>query len=190
MASTTTAEKAALRKRVKEFYLSGFDRQKSDLLLLSRFLALPQVQAARSLLLFWGVDTEPDTSRLLEPLLEMDKRLALPRCLPHRQMEARYYCGQGQLAESAFGIPEPDEQCPVMTRESIDLILVPNLCCDCRGYRLGHGGGYYDRYLAGYGGVTVSLCRDGLLMDLLPTESHDLPVDLVLTETLTLDRKA
>lgn len=186
MASTITAEKVSLRKSVKDFCLSGFDRQTSDFLLLSRFLSLPQVVAAGSLLLFWGVDTEPETSRLVEPLLEMDKRIALPRCLPHRQMEAREYRGWGHLMESAYGIPEPDDECPVMARESVDLILVPNLCCDRRGFRLGHGGGYYDRYLAGYGGTTVALCRDALLFDNLPTGEYDLPVQIILTETQCL----
>ena len=187
--STITAEKAALRERVKAFYLCGFDRQKSDLLLLSRFLTLPQVGAAHTLLLFWGVDTEPETARLLEPLLELDKRIALPRCLPLRQMEAREYRGRGHLAESAYGIPEPDEECPVLARDSIDLILVPNLCCDRRGMRLGHGGGYYDRYLRGFHGTTVALCRDGLLFDRLPTGEYDLPAQIILTETECLSRE-
>lgn len=188
MPSTITAEKTALRARVGEFYLSGFDRQASDLLLLSRFLALPQVERASSLLLFWGVGTEPDTARLLEPLLECDKRVGLPRCLPGWRMEAREYRGQGHLAEGPFGIPEPDGECPLLDRDGFDLILVPNLCCDKRGFRLGHGWGYYDRYLAGYGGLTVALCRDGLLEEALPVEEHDLPVRLVLTETRTFPR--
>jgi len=62
------------------------------------------------------------------------------------------------------------------------LILVPNLCCDRQGYRLGHGGGYYDRYLAGYAGMTVSLCPAQWLQEQLPREEYDLPVRLVLTE--------
>lgn len=182
MPSTIAAEKAALRERVRDFYLSGFDRQASDLSLLERFLALPQVADARSLLLFYGVGTEPDTARLLEPLLELDKLAALPRCLPGRRMEARVYRGQAHLTPGPFGIPEPDGECPVLDRDSFPLILVPNLCCDRRGYRLGHGGGYYDRYLAGYGGLTVALCRDGLLFDAIPADERDIPVNMVLTE--------
>ena len=66
---------------------------------------------------------------------------------------------------------------------TIDLILVPNLCCDKQGYRLGHGAGYYDRYLAGYSGETVSLCPADWLQEQLPRDEFDLPVGLVLTET-------
>lgn len=186
MPSTIAAEKAALRKDIKESSLSEFDRLKSDQLLLERFLSLPQVSCCSSLLLFYGVGHEPDTSQLLEPLSALGKDLALPRCLPGGQMEARRYLGKTHLHAGAFGIPEPDESCPLVERDCLSLILVPNLCCDQRGYRLGHGGGYYDRYLANYRGFTLALCRDKLLRPHLPAEPHDQPVDLVLTETRSL----
>lgn len=70
-----------------------------------------------------------------------------------------------------------------MKKDTIDLILVPNLCCDRQGYRLGHGGGYYDRYLADYSGMTVALCPAEWLREQLPRDEFDLPVGLVLTET-------
>ena len=53
-------------------------------------------------------------------------------------------------------------------------------------HRLGQGGGYYDRYLAGFQGFTVALCRDALLRDEIPTQPHDVPVQLVVTETRSL----
>ena len=68
------------------------------------------------------------------------------------------------------------------------LILVPALCYDRLCRRLGQGGGYYDRYLAGYGGATVGLCREGLLQEAVPVEAHDRPVDCVLTERETILR--
>ena len=77
---------------------------------------------------------------------------------------------------------EPGEDCPLAARESIDLILVPGLCFDRLGYRLGQGGGYYDRYLAGYAGATVGLCRRAVLQEAVPREAHDRPVDLVVTD--------
>jgi len=187
MPSITTAEqKAVLRNAVKEFYFLPAEKTESDKLLLSRFLSLPQVAESTSILLFYGVGDEPDTARLLEPLVRMDKIVALPRCLPHGRMEARRYFGAERLRPNAYGIPEPDEGCPVVKRDDMSLILVPNLCCDRRGFRLGRGGGYYDRYLAGFSGHTVALCRDRLLRAALPAEDHDVPVELVLTETESL----
>ena len=60
---------------------------------------------------------------------------------------------------------------------------MPALACDRRGYRLGYGGGYYDRWLAGCSGWKVGLCRAALLQDRLPRGPYDIPVDLVVTET-------
>ena len=101
-------------------------------------------------------------------------------------MEARLYRGMSRLSPGAFGIPEPDPDCPVVKVEDLSMILVPGLCFDLRRFRLGHGGGYYDRYLAGFSGLTVALCRDRLLFPSLPTEPHDRAVDLLLTETRCL----
>lgn len=175
-------DKAALREFVKEYSLTEIDRARSDKLLLSRFLSLAKSAEGTSLLLYYGVGIEPDTAQLLEPLAALDIRVALPHCLPGRQMEAREYRGREHLVPNTYGIPEPDESCPIVKPEDFSLILVPALCCDERGYRLGHGGGYYDRYLTGYSGPTMALCRDKLLFPAIPAEEHDRPVGTILTE--------
>ena len=77
---------------------------------------------------------------------------------------------------------EPGEDCPPVDRADIGLALVPGLAFDRSGGRLGQGGGYYDRWLAGFSGFTAALCRAPLLLERLPAEGHDLPVALVLTE--------
>lgn len=150
--------------------------------MLQGFLRLPELERARTVLVFYGVDREPDTRGLIEALLRRGKTVALPRCLPARQMQARAVTGRETLLRSAYGIPEPGEDCPVLEREEIELILAPCLCCDRLGYRLGHGAGYYDRYLAGYAGITAALCPEQWLQEELPRDEFDLPVQLVLTE--------
>ena len=158
------------------------ERRRSDVILLQRFLELPWTAEADTLLLFYGVGAEPDTGHLLLELWRQGKRVLLPKCLPGRAMEARLVRSGDDLRPGAFGIPEPLDACPTVDRGEIDLILVPALCYDLSCRRLGQGGGYYDRYLAGYGGRTVGLCREGLLQRELPVEDHDRAVDLVLTE--------
>lgn len=177
MPAGVTEAKAALRRRLNALPPADWPP------LCRRFLALPQVDRAGTVLLFWGVGREPDTSGILEALLRRGKRLALPRCLPGRRMEARQVTGPQCLRPGAYGIPEPGENCPLIPREEIDLILVPNLCCDRQGYRLGHGGGYYDRYLTDYRGCTVALCPEEWVRLRLPTDEFDQPVALVLTQT-------
>lgn len=184
MPSTITAEKAALRARIRAVLksLSPEQRRESDRALLDRFLALPQVKAASTLLLYHGMGTEPDTSRLLEPLWEAGKRVALPRCLPGNQMEARLVQKDTVLIPHPWGMLEPGTDCPLAGPADIGLVLVPGLAFDRSGGRLGQGGGFYDRWLAGFSGLTVALCREVTLLDRVPREGHDRPVDLVVTE--------
>ena len=67
-----------------------------------------------------------------------------------------------------------------------DIVIVPALCCDMEGYRLGRGGGYYDRMLPGCPASSVCLCRERLLQKNLPREWNDFPVDIVVTEARVL----
>ena len=184
MTSTITAEKAALRRRVRAYLegLSPRQRRESDDALFARFLSLPQVEAADTLLLYHGMGAEPDTARLFPALWARGKRLCLPRCLPGHGMEARLIRPDSALVPHRLGMLEPGEDCPPVDRADIGLVLVPGLAFDLSGGRLGQGGGFYDRWLAGFSGFTAALCRAPLLLERLPAGGHDLPVALVLTE--------
>lgn len=185
MASTIVEEKAVLRKRLlsQAQRLSPLERQTSDDALFQRFLALPQVAQANRIFAFWGIGSrEPETAKLIKMLLSLGKEIALPRMLPQWGMELRLWNTERALVSAPFGLLEPGEDCPVLNREQVDLALVPSLCYDKQGFRLGFGGGYYDRWLADFQGDTVGLCRDILLQEKLPVESHDCPVALVVTE--------
>lgn len=185
MPSTITAEKARLRRQALDWLatLSSQARIAGDEALFRRFLALPQIESVRTVLLYHGMDTEPDTVRLLSPLWDIGKQVCLPRCLPGNQMEARLVQRDSTLVRHPYGMLEPGPDCPLIPPGQIDLVLVPGLAFDRSGGRLGRGGGYYDRWLAGFSGVTAALCRDGLLMEAIPRLPHDLGVDLVITET-------
>lgn len=148
--------------------------------LFDRFLALPQVETADTVMVFYGTGREPDTLPLIRTLLDLGKRVALPVVLPHRGMEARQVLDPNRLVPNRFGIPEPDGSCPVIGKSEIAVALIPHLMCDQDGYRLGWGGGYYDRWLADFPGFTVCICRPGRLVDHMPREEFDIPVKLVL----------
>lgn len=182
---SVTEEKKALRRRVREVLsaLTPEELARSDDALFARFLSLPQVEQARTVFAFWGIPgREPDTPRLISALLERGKRVCLPRMLPGHQMEVRLYDPDRPLVPASFGISEPGTDCPLVEREEIDLALVPAVCYDRRGSRLGFGGGYYDRWLAGFSGIRVGLCRGAVLQDRVPTEAFDARVHHLLTE--------
>lgn len=185
MASTIDLEKKELRRRVREELsaLSPEELVRSDDALFARFLALPQAERARTIFAFWGIPgKEPDTSRLIRELIKRGKVVGLPRMLPGHRMEVRRYDPDIGLVQAAFGISEPGEECPLIRREDIDLVLVPAVCYDRLGCRLGFGGGYYDRWLENFSGVKVGLCREAVLRERVPAEEHDAKVDVLLTE--------
>ena len=185
MASTIDLEKGALRRRVREQLsaLTPEELVQSDNALFARFLALPQVEAAKTVFAFWGIPgKEPDTARLVRELIRRGKAVGLPRMLPEHRMEVRRYDPDKPLVTASFGISEPGEDCPLIRWEDIALALVPAMCYDRRGFRLGFGGGYYDRWLTGFAGVAVGLCREAVLQERVPVEGHDARVDFLLTE--------
>ena len=185
MLSTSIAEqKAALRRKIRGEMkaMTPEERIPGDDALFTRFLTLPQVACAETILIYHGMGAEPDTARLIAPLLSLGKIVALPRCLPGNEMEARSVTSGSQLIRHKYGMLEPGTDCPVVAQGEIDLILVPGLAFDRQCRRLGQGGGFYDRYLETYQGPTVALCRDRFLLDAIPCEAHDRPVDCVAAE--------
>ena len=188
-ASSTTAEaKKVLRARLRREIaaLTPQERLESDRALFDRFLSLPQVEKADTLFLFWGIPgREPETEYLVRELTRQGKRVGLPRMLPGHQMEVRQFDPRIPMKQAAFGIWEPSEEALLLSKADIGLVLVPAVCYDRRGYRLGFGGGYYDRWLEDFAGRTVGLCRGSLLQEQVPIEEHDARVDVVLTEQET-----
>ena len=181
--STTAEQKARLRADLRAVLtaMAPDARRAEDEALFRRFLALPQLVSCKTVFLFYGMGTEPDTSRLIPSLLELGKVIGLPRILPERSMEVRCYDPGRPLVRHPYGMLEPDEGCPLLSHEDIDLALVPAVCYDVHGFRLGMGGGYYDRWLPDFCGITAGLCRKALLQGSLPVEHHDRAVDIVIT---------
>ena len=70
-------------------------------------------------------------------------------------------------------------------QEEIDLVVVPGIAFDRRGHRIGFGGGFYDRFLANVQVVKVGLCYDDLILQEIPNEPHDVPMDIVVAQTAT-----
>lgn len=180
---TTVDEKRSLRRQIREIEANMTDEQRgsSDLTLQNRFLELEQVQSAQTVLLYASMGREVDTTQVLSALCRQGKRVLLPCCMPGNEMIARVYDPQ-RLCRHPYGMWELAADCEAVESREIDLILVPGVCYDRSCMRLGRGGGFYDRYLASYQGMTVGWCRDMLLQEKIPAQPWDRPVQLVLTE--------
>ena len=126
---------------------------------------------------------EIDLGRLHTELWQQGTRLAVPRTfgLPDGNMEAALYLPQDKLTKTALGVYEPLEA-PVVALQDIGVVLAPGVAFDKAGNRLGHGKGYYDRYLAMLpeGALTIGVAYAWQIVDELPTEDFDLPMDMVI----------
>ena len=147
-----------------------------------------EYRSAGMVFCYVSVGSEVDTRPLIRQLLDQEgKRVAVPWCNPATgTMSAVEISGLEELKPGVFGIPEPDStvQAP-LDPSGLDLIVVPGIAFDGRGYRIGYGGGYYDRFLSehGKGKHTLGLAFEAQLIDAVPVEEHDVPVDGIATES-------
>ena len=88
------------------------------------------------------------------------------------------------MRSGTFGILEPCHNLPIMDLQNIDLILIPAVACDRQGYRLGYGGGFYDRWLPNSTGLKVGIIFEQFYLDELPRDIWDVPLDAIVTESL------
>ena len=145
--------------------------------------AQPAWQSAQSVFCFVGALHEPDTMPILQGALSAGKQLLVPRIAGPGQMQLVPLQSLGQLQPGAFGILEPPQALPAIPAGSgVQLAVLPCLAATRSGARLGHGGGYYDRFLANYSGRRLILCPETLLAQSLPTGPLDEPAQAVLTE--------
>ncbi|MBD1378887.1 5-formyltetrahydrofolate cyclo-ligase [Metabacillus arenae] len=127
---------------------------------------------------------EIPTFSLINKAWEEGKIVCLPRCNPvTKQMNFRKFTHEDELETIYFGLKEPIElKTELIQPQDIDLLIVPGVCFNKSGFRIGYGGGYYDRYLADFQGITLSLGLSCQLVDDLPIEDHDIPVRKIITE--------
>ena len=156
------------------------------------FLGLKKTE--KTVLAYCSVGTEPSTLALIDSLLKSGRKVCLPLCTDldeegHRTgafdaMEARVITSFDDLTAGAYGIPEPKADTELVPPEEIDIIILPCVGCDRQCRRIGHGAGYYDKYLTTVRKdcFTMALCYEEALADELPMEEHDVPVDAVVTE--------
>ena len=129
---------------------------------------------------YLSYNQEVRTMPILEQALRDGKRVALPKCYGS-EMRFIYTDDLTKIGKSSCGVPEPLADKPIAHDETA-LVLMPGLAFDRNGHRMGYGGGYYDRFLAAEPGhPTVALCFDFQIVEQIPTEEFDIPVDLVLS---------
>jgi 5-formyltetrahydrofolate cyclo-ligase len=179
------AAKRALRRRVLERRdaMTDRDRARAGEEVVERFLALPELDSARTVMAFWSFGSEVDTRPLLERLAASGRTVVLPT-IRDRALEPRTWKPGEELEETWFGASEPVGGRSV-DPAAIDVVAVPGVAFDRAGGRVGYGGGFYDRFL---GRLRADALRVGiafscqLVDEPVPAASFDVPIDAVVTE--------
>ena len=165
--------------------LSQEERSRASHRIVEHVTSLDEYVAAKTVMLFLPMKDEVDTWSLVRDALDAGKRVAAPRVSSKDgAMHALRICDVARdVAPGAWGIPEPVGGAPIPSCE-IDLILVPGVAFDRNGRRLGRGAGFYDRFLGaeGVGAFRCAVAFACQIMQTVPTDAHDLPVDCVVTE--------
>ena len=157
--------------------------------LAQRVVGLDSWRGAETVLAFASLEREVDTNALIEAMLDSGKRLALPRV--NEDGLALHYVSKDTVLEAgSFAVPEPPEDAPRCEASAVDFALVPALAVDVRGFRIGYGGGYYDRLLPTLTRAsTCAVAFDFQLVAEVPEFPFDVAVDWVVTDVRTLDAR-
>ncbi|MDR1272167.1 MAG: 5-formyltetrahydrofolate cyclo-ligase [Clostridiales Family XIII bacterium] len=161
-----------------------------DRAIANRLFELPQWKGAGSVFVYVSVNDEVSTKDILERAFDEEKKVLAPRTTENGDMDAVRIRSVRELVRTHFGIAEPLPEAVAFPPEDIDLIIIPSLCIDKSGGRLGYGGGYYDKYISALpekDGHTcaslVAIQRDYAVSPTpLPLTKHDKKAQIIVTE--------
>ncbi len=150
---------------------------------------LPEIETARVVHVYWPMidRRELDTRPFIRWLKDKGIEIVLPVVLNFQRsrhknegLEHVRFTGEEGLRLNRWGIAEPVNHSPVPI-EKLDAVVAPAICADRNGHRLGYGFGYYDEFLEGITVPTIALVYNECLVNEVPAESHDRPVDIIVT---------
>lgn len=186
---TTPAAKIELRNAViaRRSALSLPARQTANRTISKRVIAMGGFRDAQSVMAYMSIAAEFSTSEIVRAALDQDKLLVLPKVnREENKLDLfRVVDIEADLIPGVWGILEPDhERCEKISAEDIEFVLVPGVAFDADCNRLGYGGGYYDRLLQDIGPFAslVAAAFATQIVDRVPIEEHDIPLNVIVTE--------
>lgn len=175
---TMAADKAKIRKlkRKARAAFVGEKRENADRMIYNNFITSGLIEDYESFFVYNSVNSEADTKRIINKLVESGKKVYLPRVVG-KELEA-VPLGD-KFITSPFGIEEPVGNAYT---GDIDVAIIPAFAFDLHGSRIGYGGGYYDRFLSNRDIYKVLLAYDFQFVSDIPQNMDDVPVDYILTD--------
>lgn len=187
--SKQTLRRFFLEKRRESDYLSR--KREAEVEIYRNLFLLPEFKNASKLLLFASTKFEISTDTIFSRFISDEKSVYFPKTFGNGKMDFFKTVELTSLSVGNFSVREPKEtekyeikDINISERRKIgnDVCIVPALSFDRNGYRIGYGGGYYDRFLALFGGVKIGLCLNDFISDKIPSDVFDIRVDIIVTE--------
>ncbi len=177
-------EKQALRRFISSMWVSIIPdaREKNDEAVRQNILSSDAYRLSDTVLLYAAIHKEIDLSPVARQAIADGKTIGYPKVEGDGIMHFYKVNSPEELVPGAMHIPEPPTHTRIISHTPTTLMLIPAVAFDKHGYRLGRGGGYYDRYLCDFNGVRMGVAGEACLYDTLPHEAHDMTVDAIVTE--------
>ena len=175
-------KKAKVRSELGAIRIRPNERNEASALICERISSLDEWISAKTVLLYAPLPDEPDILRLVE----RSKTICFPRYNVDRTYEAAAINDLEDLVPGKFGIMEPSNKCNNLEASKINLILVPGVAFDTDMNRLGRGRGFYDCWLKDLSGKKIGVAFDHQLLDLVPTEAHDVQLNSIVMPSRTI----
>lgn len=174
-------EKKALRKAhlALRDRLAAHERDDAAAAVQAHLAVLPEYRKAGRLFIYMDMNGELPVGGIIEGAMASGKEVYLPRVESGLAMSFYRYEGKDCLVPGPFGLTEPLPRHMAEPGPG-DIMCLPGIAFSKDGFRLGYGAGYYDNYLKGRRTFTIGIAYDFSLLDTLPSENHDQPIDLVI----------
>lgn len=185
--------KRRLREKCKQSRrgLSLEQKAVADRKIKSKLLNLWLLRNAKTVLVYVSTEIEVDTRELINELFLRGVTVAVPKCEDGNGNMSFYKISSfDELEKGFFGVLEPKlSHCEKLTEFSDSVCIVPAFMFDKKGFRLGYGKGYYDRFLANFPGTALGICYNGEVCDRLYHGRFDRPVDMIVTDRQIIDNR-
>lgn len=188
MQETHTTKKREIRKQMldKRLELSKMEVGQKSSLIWKKVLDLEAIKNADIVCCYVAIKNEVETGKIIDGLISMGKRVFLPKFDSRVEYVFGEFSGWDNLEEGPAGIPQPTSGEYIKPGE-INVAIVPGIAFDRKRVRLGYGKGVYDKLLSDSKAIKIGLAYDFQITDDLPKEAHDLAMDMVITESRTIN---
>ena len=174
--------KQTLRKEYLEIRKNIYNKELKSNIIFNKIINTKEYQNAHTIALYKNLKSEVNTDKLIDYSLNIGKEIVLPK-VENNDLTFYKIDKQTIFIKSNFGVFEPIvDKTNYLAKEKISLIIVPGICFDQRGNRLGFGKGYYDRFLTNMKTTKIGICYKEQLLDSIPIDSNDVKMDLIITD--------